>query len=144
MNDIVITPAKLDDIDTLFRWGEENWELWGDDKYKWFSKASLTKWLKDPKDDVLLVARKSGIPIGMFMVLTLRDWAFGVGLFIQKEYRRLGLAKRLLDEATRRLKEKGVESMILLVDTKNEAGIAFYKREKFYQGYPFFMMTKVL
>ena len=143
MNDVMITPAKLDDVDTLFRWGEENWEMWGDEKYKWFSKASLTKLIGNPKEDVLLIARDNGNPVGMCLTLPLRDWAFCVGLYVEKEYRRQGVAKNLLDTATRRLKEAGIESIILLVDTKNEAGIAFYKKEKFYKGYPFFMMTKV-
>lgn len=143
MNDVVITPAKLDDVDILWRWGEENWELWGDDKYKWFSKASLTKWLKDPKDDILLVVRKNDVPVGMCMVLTFRDWSFCVGLFMEKKYRRIGLGKKLLEEATRRLKEKGVESMMLLVDAKNEDGTKFYEKENFYKGFQFFMMTKV-
>lgn len=144
MNDIAINEAILTDVDTLCRWGEENWELWADDKYKWFSKEALTKWLNDQKDDVLLVAMKNGIPIGMIMVYALRDWAFCVGLFVEKEYRRLGLGKRLLDEATRRLKEKGVESLLLLVDIKNEDGVRFYEREKFYKGFQFHMMTKIL
>ena len=144
MNDVTITQASLNDVDTLFRWGEENWELWGDDKYKWFSKKSITRLIGDPKDDVLLVAKKNDIPIGMCMVLTLRDWAFCEGLFVEKEYRRIGLGKRLLDEASRRLKQKGVESMMLLVGTKNGSGMRFYEREKFYKGFQCFIMTKDL
>lgn len=142
IDDVVIGEPIQDDVDTLFRWGEENWELWGDDKYKWFSKKSLVKWISDPKDDVLLVARKNDTPVGMCMVFTLRDWAFCVGLFVEKEYRRKGLGKKLLGEAFRRLKAKGVESMMLLVDTKNKEGNRFYEREKFYKGFQFFMMTK--
>lgn len=142
MNEVTITRATLNDVDTLWQWGEENWELWGDDKYKWFSKKSLVKWISDPKDDVLLVARKNDTAIGMCMVFTLRNWAFCVGLFVEKEFRGVGLGKKLLDKAIRILKRKGVESILLLVDTKNEAGIRFYEREKFYKGFQFFMMTK--
>lgn len=144
MDDIIINNASLNDIDILWRWGEENWELWGDEKNKWFSKKSLTMWINDPKDDVLLVARKAGKPVGMCMTLVLRNWAFCVGLFVEKEFRGVGLGKKLLDKAIRILKRNGVESILLLVDTKNEAGIRFYEREKFYKGFQFFMMTKEL
>ena len=144
MKDMTITRASLDDVETLWRWGEENWELWGGKKFKWFSKQSLTKWIEDPKDDVVLVARKNISPIGMCMVNTNRSWAFCVGLFVEKEYRRFGVGKKLLDETLQRLKAKGVESIILLVDTKNEDGFRFYKREKFTKGFEFHMMTKEL
>lgn len=142
MKNISISPVTLDDSEILWRWGEENWELWGDEKNKWFSKDSLAKWIRDPEDDVLLIARESGKPVGMCMTLVLRNWAFCVGLFVEPEYRNQKIGKRLLSEVYRRLKENNVESLLLLVDVKNEAAVRFYEREKFYKGYQFFMMTK--
>ena len=144
MKNVTITPVRIEDVDTLFRWGEENWELWGDEKNKWFSKASLKKWIQHPGDDVLLVARDNGRLIGMCMMSVLHDWAFCTGFFVEKDYREQGLGKRLLAQATRKLKAKEVQSIILLVDIKNESGIRFYEREKFYKGFQLFMMTKEL
>ena len=48
---MLITSPTLTDIDTLWHWGEENWELWGDDVNKWFTKEALKIWLSDPKDE---------------------------------------------------------------------------------------------
>lgn len=134
----------ITDIDTLYRWGENNWELWGDDKYKWYSKESLHRWITDPKEDVLLVAKDGSKLIGMCMMLHLRDWAFCAGLFVDKKYRRKGIGKKLVDEAGKRLKQKGVDNVILLVDVKNKEAEKFYTREGFYKGFQFHMMTKEL
>lgn len=144
IDDVVISEAIQDDIDTLFRWGDENWELWGGEKFKWFSKKSLVNWIADPKNDVLLVARKRGKAVGMCMVCSMRSWAFCVGLFVEKEFRRFGIGKMLLDEAQRKLREQGIESLILLVDVKNTGSFRFYQREKFDKGFQFHMMTKEL
>lgn len=142
MNKITITSAKLTDIDTLWKWGEENWELWGDAKYKWFSKRSLARWIEEPEDDILLVAKQNNCLVGMCITNVMRDWAFCYGLFVEKAYRKQGIGKLLLEETRKKLKEKGIESLTLLVDTKNTAALKFYKREGFYQGFNFYLMTK--
>lgn len=125
MKDITFTAPTLDDVDTLWRWGEENWELWGDEEGKWFRKSSLSRWISDPEDDVLLVAKKDGKLIGMCMTYHLRHWGFCVGLFVDELYRGKGLGKKMLNKAHDLLKKKGIDSMILLVDTKNERGKEF-------------------
>lgn len=82
--DINITTATVKDVDTLHKWGEEHWELWADELYKWFSKSTLTKWFKDPGNDVLLIARHNGVPIGMCLVHPMYDWAMCWGCLLKK------------------------------------------------------------
>lgn len=142
MDNIIITSSTFADIETLWRWGEENWELWGDDKGKWFTKKHVTEWINNPNDDVLLVAKQGDTLIGMCMVLTLRDWSFCAGLFVEKEFRGQGVGKKLVDEAAHLLRQKGVDNFTILVDTKNDRAKKFYAREGFYEGYQFVMMTK--
>lgn len=142
MKTIRIIPPTLADIETMWRWGQENWEMWGDEKNKWYSKKSLERWILDPKDDVLLVARDEDTLVGMCMVSVMRDWAFCFGLFVEKEHRGQGIGKQLLDEASKILDKKHVGSYSLLVDTKNMDAVRFYQREGFYKGYEFFLMTK--
>lgn len=144
MNRITFTSPSLEDIPTLWQWGEENWELWGDELGKWFSKKSLLKMLENPEDDIFLVARKNGQPIGMCMTTTIRDWAYCFALFVEENYRGQGIGKKLIDETHRQLKENGVESLILLVDVKNERAERFYLREGYRKGYGFHMMIKRL
>lgn len=141
---IQIRNASLEDLDTLWKWGEENWELWSDEKYRWFSKQSLKKLISDPKDDLLLVAKEGEKLIGMLFIYNLRDWAFCVGAFIIPSFRSQGIGKMLLKEAEEKLSEKGVESITLLIDIKNIKGLHFWKKMGFYEGYKFFFMTKEL
>lgn len=144
MNNVIITSPSIKDILTLWKWGEENWELWGDEIGKWFSQKSLKKMLENPEDDIFLVSRKSGQLIGMCMTTTIRDWAFCYGLFVEEKHRGQGIGKKLIDKTSRLLKQKGVESLILLVDVKNERAEKFYLREGFRKGFGFYMMIKNL
>lgn len=144
MSDITITKPTLADVDTLWCWGEENWELWGDNKYKWFSKKTLFGWINEPKEDVLLVARDGARLVGMCMMSVIHDWAFCFGLFVEKTYRGKGIGKQLLAEAEKRLLSKGMRSYSLLVDIKNPKALKFYQREGLYTGYQFYLMTKEL
>ena len=142
MTNISITSPVLTDIDTLWRRGEENWELWGDDVNKWFTKESLKIWLSDSKDDILLVVRDDKKLIGMCFTHVMPNWSFCFGLFVEKEYRGKSIGKQLISETEKRLKKKGIKNFTLLVDIKNDKALKFYLREGFYKGFPFYMMSK--
>lgn len=141
MSAMIINSPTLTDVHTMWKWGDENWQMWGDEVGKWCSKKTISLWITDPKDDVLLVVRDGKKLVGMCIVMVLRNWAFCIGLFVEEQYRGKGIGKQLLDKAHIKLKQKNIENMILLVDTKNEKALKFYKREGFTQGYPFHMMT---
>ncbi len=141
---ITITSPTLDDIDTLYQWGENNWQLWANNRSKWFTKKSLALWLSDPKEDILLVAKDNNKMVGMATTYILRDWAFCVGLYVEKNYRQLGIGKNLLDETIDRLIKKGVYTISLMCDEKNIDGLKFYKKFKFYKGFKFYWMEKML
>ena len=142
MTDISIELATVKDVDTLWKWGDENWELWGDDKYKWFPKESLEAWVKDPEDDFFLVAKLNEKPVGMCMITVMKDWGFCWGLYIDTPFRGKGIGKVMITESEKRLKKQGISLLSLLVDVKNKKALSFYEREGFYKGFQFFMMTK--
>ncbi len=52
-------------------------------------------------------------------------------LYVRKEFRRMGLGKKLLDFAFKKAKKKGVEKVKLWVNTANKPAVAFYKRAGF-------------
>lgn len=44
IDDVVINEGIQDDVDTLWRWGDENWELWDGEKFdKGFQFYMMTK-----------------------------------------------------------------------------------------------------
>lgn len=142
--DITIKNATLDDIDTLFQWGNTHWELWGTEKGKWYSKENLRRMIKEPRHDLFLVAWKGNTRIGMCQAYHLRDWAFLTGLFVEEPYRRLGIGKMLLNKAVEILRKQGIEDVILIVDTKNPQALKFYLDNGFDKGYTFYFMAKSL
>jgi len=134
----------VDDIEPLWKWGEENWELWSDSKHKWYTKKSLTKWVKDPQKDILLVAKIDTKPIGMCMTYVLRDWAYCTGLFVDKEYRSIGIGKTLLTETMKRLRKRRIDLFSFMVDARNAKSLRYYKKLGFARGFDSICMYKTL
>jgi len=142
MTKIVIDKPNLEDVVTLWKWGEENWELWGDEETKWFSKKSLTEWITNPREDILLVARVDGKLAGLCFNYNLRSWAYCAGLYVDKPHRSKGIAKRLVDETIKILRKNRIEEIVFLVDFKNNDGMKFYKKIKCQEGHHFVWMYK--
>lgn len=142
--DIKITKPLVKDINTLWKWGEENWELWSDNKNKWYSKQNLKKWFNNFQKDILLIARYKDKPVGMFFLYNLNDWSMSTGMFVVPSLRKKGIGKMLLNEAEKRLKKKGIKSISLLVDVKNIEGLNFWKKVGFHEGFKFIWMSKKL
>lgn len=125
---IIVTTATVEDIDTFWRWGEENWELWSTKEQRWYSKESLRLWIENPEDDILLVAKDGKKSVGIFFLNVLRDWALSTAMYVELPYRRRGIGKMLVKEAIKVLSAKGVYTIDLLVDLENKTGIKFWKK----------------
>lgn len=141
---ITIKNATLDDVDTLFRWGNTHWELWGTERGKWYSKENLRRMIKEPRQDLFLVSWKGRKRIAMCQAYHLRDWAFLSGLFVEEAYRGSGIGKMLLNKAVEILCKQGIEDVVLIVDTNNPRALKFYLDNGFDKGYTFHFMAKSL
>lgn len=139
---INITSATLDDVETLYRWGEENKELWSHQKTRWYPKTSLRKRIKSPKNTLLLVARVDGVLAGVCMVEVIRDWAYCSGFYIDAPFRRRGIGRLLMAETIERLRKKGMDGLDLLVATDNTEAFTFYDVHGFTKGHTFHWMYK--
>jgi len=142
---IRITGLTKDDIMPLWRWGEENRELWSDNKTKWYPKKTLIDWVRHPKKDILLVAR-NGIqsPVGMCMTYVMRGWGYCSGLFVDTHYRRVGVATKLMKETIRRLRKARIYHIAFMVDPNNEKALRLYKKMGFRCGFPVVSMYKTM
>jgi ribosomal protein S18 acetylase RimI-like enzyme len=140
----IIKPTK-DDIVPLWKWGEENRELWSDTKTKWYPKKTLVDWVKNPGKDILLVAKNGNPhPVGMCMTYTLRGWGYCTGLFVDKKYRRMGIGTKLMRETIRQLKKRHVYHLSFMVDPKNHKGLRMYKKLGFNRGFHSVCLYKTL
>jgi ribosomal protein S18 acetylase RimI-like enzyme len=140
-----ITRPTEEDVNPLWQWGEENRELWSDKKSKWYPKDTLTDWIKNPRNDILLVA-KNGMkkPIGMCMTYAMRGWGYCTGLFVDTGYRRKGIATQLLKETIRQLKKQHISHFTFNVDPSNRKGLRLYKKLGFQTGYSSICVYKTL
>lgn len=144
MQNITITPPSIDDIDTLWEWGNTNWQLWSSKKFKWYSKKTVKEWITHPKDSILLVAKYQGELVGICLTYIMRSWAYCDSLFIKEEFRGKGIGKKLLMKTEALLKKYNTEALSLLVNTDNTDAINGYKRLGFISGYQFIWMDKPL
>lgn len=144
MNGFKIRNAAERDIDTLYRWGQENWQLWGSTRWKWYSRKSLKSVIAQPRNSVYLVAESGGKLAGMCFVENLLTWSFCVGLFVDATYRGKGIGKMLLDRGSKEMKNRGAGSIMLLVDTKNPKAKKFYLREGYTGDLRFLLLDKEL
>lgn len=133
------------DIVPLWRWGEENRELWSDLKTKWYPKSTLKDWIQNPRDDILLVAKNAkSQPIGMCMVYALRGWGYCSGLFVDKANRGKGIGTSLMNEAMRQLVKHRIYHFSFMVDSRNAKALKLYKRLGFKRGFDSICMYKSL
>lgn len=142
MKETIITDADINDVPKLYEWGQENWELWGDDETKWFSQKSLADWITNPRDDILLVAKVDGTLAGLCFSNNMRSWAYCAGLFVDKPYRKMGIARKLVNESLRRMSAMGLEENVFLVDERNTEGMKFYQKIQCKTGHRFVWMYK--
>ncbi|MBI3955633.1 GNAT family N-acetyltransferase [Candidatus Gottesmanbacteria bacterium] len=140
MNDIMITPARLDDVNTIHTYGRANWELWASKTTKFYDKKSLQKLFSDPRDDVFLVAREADKPIGWSLTFNLRTWAYCSDLFVLSPYRGKGIGKLLIQATFAALEKKNVWFFGLYANRKNKAGQEFYKKVGLRPGFDFVWM----
>ncbi len=141
---IRIGSPSIGDVPTMVRWGKSARELWVREDGDWYSKKGLREWIKNPGNDVLLVARHSTQLIGMCLLSVLHEWAYCSALYVEPTYRKQGIGKKLIAEAQRRVKQKGIRLFALLVEEENVGAQAFYQRLGYRSGFRFLWMDKQL
>jgi hypothetical protein len=81
MNNIIITKAKLSDVEIMFEWGNSTPELWFNDVTKWYPKKEMVATLVNSEKALFLVARDNDKPVGMCLVHDLIVWGYCDTLF---------------------------------------------------------------
>jgi len=97
-----------------------------------FDKESMRAFAEEPDAIVPVAIIASGEMIGFVIVhlepTATKQQAYIVTLDVAKEYRRRGVAQRLLSQAEKRASAAGAQSIELHVFTGNKGAIRFYER----------------
>jgi ribosomal protein S18 acetylase RimI-like enzyme len=114
----------------------------GDEDERWFPPSYMKKWIQNPRDDVLLVARIDGKLAGMCLTYVVHNWALISELFVAAEFRGQGVGKALVNDTCKRLKKQKIRIAELFVNVNNNEALKFYKKMQFTGRNQFYALSK--
>ncbi len=141
---VIIRKPTAEDAVTMRQWGKSTRELWVRENGEWYSTKGLREWIGNPGSDVLLVAESKNQLVGMCLVSVLHEWAYCSALFVHKSYRKRGVGTKLLKEATKQVRARGIGLFALLVEEDSVDAQKFYEKFNFHKGFKFVWMDKKL
>ena len=144
MNKIIISNATLADIQTMVKWGEQSPELWGDSSGGWYTETGLGKLVTDKDRSICLVSKISDRITGMCITHNFGEWAYCEALYVDKDFRKLGIAQLLIDKTIQILKEKGCTMIGTFVEVDNPVSIKFHEKIGYKKGFQFHYMSKLI
>lgn len=135
---------KSTDIDQVYNLGLNTEELQIDPtRPAYYPKDTLEKVIKS-NSGVCLVARVDGNFAG-FTIANYHDWyleGYLSDTVVKKEYRNLGIGKKLFEEKMKRLRKKGARWFWALVHTDNKIMQRFIEKQGFKKGRDFYFYYK--
>ncbi|MBI5449315.1 GNAT family N-acetyltransferase [Candidatus Gottesmanbacteria bacterium] len=144
-NRISIRSVRASDIATLVHWGAQSPELWGSKVSKWYTARGLKRYLLVLQNDIFLVAEIGEKLVGMCHARYMHEWLYWENLFVDKGFRRRGVAEKLFKEMVKACKKKkGLREIGLQVRHDNTEAKRFYKKMGFRMGFLYFWMEKDL
>ncbi|MBI3559604.1 GNAT family N-acetyltransferase [Candidatus Gottesmanbacteria bacterium] len=141
---IFIRKPTAEDAPTMCQWGRSTRELLVRQNGDWYSIKGLREWIRNPGSDVLLVAESNSELVGMCLVSVLHEWAYCSALFVYKGYRGKGTGTKLLEEAMKHVRARGVHLFAFFVEEDNVDAQKFYEKLDFRKGFKFVWMDKKL
>lgn len=92
----------------------------------------------------IIIAEEDGLVLGTVFIIYDPFQSFVYHLSVHPGYQRKGVGGRLMDEAEKRLKGKGVHRPTLFVEEENSEVVAFYKKKGWFVLYKVYCMEKEL
>ena len=117
---IQISTASIEDLEEIYRLEQKNIRT------NQLSKNDIERALKD-ENYTTLIAKIEDTAIGFIILLT-TDESNILSIAVNKKYRNIGVASRLIDSAVKYLKSKNVDTLSLEVDEKNITAYLLYQK----------------
>lgn len=121
---------ELRDLDIVYESGirEEAFEVAPGSRF--WSKETLGHWIKNQENDVLLGAEVDGRLAGYALAKIHHPTGEAAldNLYVLEEFRERGVAKDLLKECARRLREKGAKYLGAITKPHNETVMRIFQR----------------
>jgi|SRR3989344_4622725 len=110
--------------------------------YEPLDKREILKRTIEHDPESIILAEENESLAGTVFIIYNPYESFVYHLGVHPNYRGKGLANKLMDEAERRLRERGIKRPTLFVEEYNEKVIEFYKKRGWFVLYKVFCMEK--
>ncbi len=132
MKEATIRKAKQSDVNSIYSLGKGIKELDFSKNYPFHSKTDLREYIKNKKDDIILIAEMENKIIGFLYAKIIErhegGWCVLDNLAVKKEHRRHGVGTKLLKELYKTMKKQKLHYAQLLVDVNHKKARKFWKK----------------
>ena len=112
--------------------------------YEPLDRRDILKKKIEHDPEAILVAEENGRSIGTVFILYDSWCSFVYHLRVHPDYRRQGVSNKLMGEAERILKARGINRPTLFVEEDNKQVVEFYEKRGWFFLYKVFCMEKEL
>jgi N-acetylglutamate synthase-like GNAT family acetyltransferase len=118
------------DIRVIYELGTSTDEFKVSDQLVFYSKAELLEWVKDRRENILMVLEKNGLVVGFsFSKVISHRWALTETLYIHPDHRALKSAEVLYMGVHAELKSRGIEQVSFIIREDHKPLIRLLKRK---------------
>jgi ribosomal protein S18 acetylase RimI-like enzyme len=146
--EIKIRKARLQDVEQIYLLGKQIKELQYSEKFEFHDKEELNEFVKEKKENILLVAVKREQIVGFLYARVLTrcagGWCMLDNIAVAEEYRSKGIGKSLLNGLYDILKKRSVNYVQVLVDAESNKAREFWKKRGFKEKKNFIWAEKIL
>jgi len=138
--------AELEDIDKIVKLGNNVDEFKVSEKVVSFWPKKVIESCINSKNEIIIISEVEEQIIGFLIVNYNPTFSKAVfeNVFVIEEFRNKGIAKKMLDLATKKLKENNCKYICSLVDINDNQGIGFYLKSGFNKGIDCVWLDKIL
>lgn len=122
--------ATSTDIRVIYGLGTSTDDLRVSEDLVFYSKSELLEWVKDRRENILMVLEKNGLVVGFtFCKIMSHRWALTESLYIHPDHRSLKSAEVLYMTALNELKSRGVEQISFIIRDDHKALVRLLKHK---------------
>lgn len=146
ISDIKIREGRISDLNELMKILNEAPELEGGIGEETYTEDWIKDTLKNKDRNIVLIAEINGKLAGLLIAEIWKDKrnSFLVDLFVVSEYRKQGVAAKIIREYEKICKKLGINVIVMLVLTTNNNMQKFIEEKGYKQGNKFYFYEKKL
>ncbi|OGY56724.1 MAG: hypothetical protein A2Y84_01370 [Candidatus Colwellbacteria bacterium RBG_13_48_8] len=137
MTSLHIRDMELSDVDQVYEMGKETPEFTVSDSPGFWGKEDLERWVKDKREDVLLVAEVEDKIVGFVLAKYHKATRLGTitNIFVKGTHRGRGIGGTLLEKTKSQLLNKGATYLYALIKEQNDPSLGLFRSAGFAEGY---------